>query len=335
MARKERRVTIEDVAREAGVSPMTVSRVVNNTGRISDRTRRHVQDVISRMDYRPSRAARTLVTRQTKMIAIVVPDITNPYFAEILQGAEDVAWAHGYGVLLSNTNERPTREEAVLSQIEETTADGLIVCASRLADDVLLPLIAKRRAVVLINREGQDRFASVVRSRYGFGYRAVRAARYLVGLGRRRIGYLLLQRGGVRSNLGMFVQAMNDLAAETNPDWYRTSLPTWESGYEAARGLLADHPELDAVVGGNDLVALGTMRAAIELGRRIPDDLALIGGDDILMAREVTPALTTFSVPKFEMGAAATRLLLDQLGGDARYQEYLYDEEMIVRASTG
>jgi len=314
---------------------MTVSRVGNNTGRISEQTRRHVREVINRMDYRPSRAARTLVTRQTMMIAVVVPDITNPYFAEILQGAEEVAWAHGYSVLLTNTNENPAREEAVLSQLEETTADGLIVCASRLPDDVLLPLIEKRRAGVLINREGQGQSASVVRSRYGFGYRAVRAARYLVGLGRRRIGYILLQRSGVQANLGLFLQTMNELGAETNPGWYRTSLPTWKSGYEAACGLLAEHPELDAVLGGNDLVALGTMRVAMEVGRRIPDDLALIGGDDILMAREVTPALTTFLVPKFELGAAATRLLLDQLGGDTRYQEYLYDEEMIVRASTG
>jgi LacI family transcriptional regulator len=95
MARKERRVTIEDVAREAGVSPMTVSRVVNNTGRISERTRRHVQDVISRMDYRPSRAARTLVTRQTKMIAIIVPDITNPYFCRNPPGGGGRGLAHG------------------------------------------------------------------------------------------------------------------------------------------------------------------------------------------------------------------------------------------------
>src|SRR5512145_2960524 len=143
MVKRQQRATLEDVAREAGVSTMTVSRVVNNTGRISEETRRHVHDVVMRLNYRPSRAARALVTRQTLMIAVVVPDVTNPYFAEIIKGAEDVAWEHGYGVLLANTNESQAREAAVLNQLEETTADGLIVVSSRLPENILLPLLER------------------------------------------------------------------------------------------------------------------------------------------------------------------------------------------------
>jgi LacI family transcriptional regulator len=161
MAKK--RVTLNDVAREAGVSAMTVSRVINNTGRISDATRARVRSVIDLLGYRPSRAARTLVTNQTFMIGVVVPDITNPYFAEIVQGIEEVAWEHDYSVLLANTGENPRREEAVLDQLDDSTVDGVIVCSSRLANDVLFPLLEKQQAVVSVNRRVPIPLASVVR----------------------------------------------------------------------------------------------------------------------------------------------------------------------------
>jgi LacI family transcriptional regulator len=313
---------------------MTVSRVVNNTGRISEETRRHVREIIGKLDYRPSRAARALVTRQTLMIAVVVPDITNPYFAEIVQGAEDAAWQHGYSVLLANTNENPEREEAVLRQLEESTVDGVIVVSSRLPDAVLLSLIEKWRGAVLMNRRVSKPVASVVHSRIEIGYRSVLAGKHLIETGRKRIGYLRLKRSGLEAPIEEFIAALSDEGVEIHPDWCATCLPTWEAGYQAAKKLLAEHPELDAVVGGNDLVALGAMRAAIELGRRIPDDLAITGSDNILLSREVTPALTTFSVPKYELGAVAIRLLLQRLGGDTECREYLFDEELIVRGTT-
>ncbi|MCC6804846.1 MAG: LacI family DNA-binding transcriptional regulator, partial [Anaerolineae bacterium] len=112
MPKRHQRVTIEDVAREAGVSMMTVSRVINGTGRISDETREYVREVATRLGYRPNRAARTLVTNRTLMVGCVVPDITNPYFSEIFQGAEEVFWQEGYNVLVANTNETPARERA-------------------------------------------------------------------------------------------------------------------------------------------------------------------------------------------------------------------------------
>lgn len=331
MARK--RVTLQDVARAAGVSTMTVSRVINNTGRISQATRDRVREIIVELDYRPSRAARTLVTHKTFMIALVVPDITNPYFAEIVQGVEHVAWERDYSVLLVNTNESPAREQAVLGQIEETTVDGIIVCASRLPDHALLPLIEKHQCVVAVNRQVPPHLASVVRSRYAQGHRALRAAELLIEAGRRRIGYLRLARSAIAVEADQFVRAVEARGVPSSPEWCVTCPPTWQAGYEAGRQLLTDHPELDAIIGGNDLVALGAMRAALELGRRIPDDLALVGGDDILMASQVTPALTTFRSPKREIGIIAAQLLFKRIDGDPKYHEHLYDEELIRRAS--
>lgn len=336
MAKRQQRITLAHVAREAGVSQMTVSRVMNNTGRISEQTRQHVREVIERLGYRPSRAARTLVTNTTYMIGVVVPDITNPYFSEIVQGIEDVAWEHGYSVLLTNTNENLKREEAVLDHLDESTVDGIILCSSRLPDPTLMPLIEKHSAVVVVNREVPDHLksrVSVVVNRYGIGNRAMRAIEYMAKIGRKNIGYVRLERGAAYVRLDYFMEKLEAEGLVVNPDWYVTCSPVWDAGYEAAKSLLQKNPELDAIIGGNDLVTLGAMYAAHELGRRIPDDLVLIGGDDILTASLVTPPLTTFGTSKYLIGEMTARLLLARMEGDTTYREYLYEEELIIRGS--
>lgn len=336
MVKRQQRITLEDVAQEAGVSPMTVSRVVNNTGRMSEETRQHVREVIARLNYRPSRAARTLVTNQTMMIGVMVPDITNPYFSEIVQGIEDVVWESGYSVLLANTNENAEREQAVLDHLDESTIDGLIVCSSRLPDEVLIPLIAKHPAIVIVNRSVPDHLkdrTSVVHNRHGYGDRAFKSVQFLAQRGRRRIGYIRLARGAAAVPLDRFKEIVAEQGLEVNPAWYVNCAPMWGPGYQVAQRLLADHPELDAIIGGNDLIALGTMQAAKEAGRRIPEDLAIVGGDDILMASQVTPGLTTFRIPKYEIGQMTASLLLRRMGGDTTYVEHRYDEELIIRGS--
>lgn len=333
MRKKRQRITLADVAREAGVSAMTVSRVINNTGRISPTTRVRVQAVIDRLGYRPSRAARALVTNRTNMIGVVVPDITNAYFAEIVQGIEDEAWERAYSVLLANTNESTEREQAVLSHVEDSTVDGLIVCSSRLPDDVLVPLLTQWRAVVMVNRQVAPGIASVVRNRYGDSYRAVKAIEHLLAIGRRRIAYLALRHSTTRLSPATFEATLAAGGADWCAEWYQTSAPHWEAGYLIAQHLLTESPELDAIIGGNDLVAVGVLRAAREMGRRVPDDLAIVGGDDTLLASETSPPLTTFRLPKYEIGLTAARLLFTRVGGDTTYREHLYDEELVIRES--
>lgn len=332
MAPKQR-VTLDDVAREAGVSTMTVSRVVNNTGRISDTTRRHVQAIITRLGYRPSRAARALVTRKTALLGVIVPDITNPYFSKIVQGIEDVATEAEYSVLLVNTNETLAREEAALTQLDDSTIDGLILCSSRLSEETLLPLLERQRCVVSVTRRLPEHLASCVLPRHEFGYRAVEAFRYLVQHGHERIGLVYLKRHFITTYEEDFIAHLADVGIMCKEEWTIGCVPTWEAGYAASIELLTAQPHLTAIVAGNDLVALGTMRAAVELGRRIPDDLAVIGGDDILIAQQVTPPLTTFKAPRYEIGAMAARLLFQRMEGDMQYREYIYDEELVERGS--
>lgn len=331
---RPQRATLADVAREAGVSMMTVSRVIHGTGRISDDTREHVRQIIEKLGYRPNRAARTLVTKRTFMIGFITPDITNPYFTEILQGVEEFFWRHGYNVMLANSNENPEREKAVLDQLESTMVDGIIVCSSRLSDDELIPLIEKHSAIVTVNRNIPQHLGSVVTTLHPRGYRAVLAAKYLYETGRRKIGYVNLIRSLSSVNLDRFMDELRSLNIPVNPSWYTTCKPTWQAGYEAGAILLAQQPEIDAVIAGNDLVALGVMRAAVELGRKIPAELALIGGDDILMASQVTPPLTTFRSDKYNIGTTAANLLLRRVEGDLTYYEHHYEDVLIIREST-
>jgi len=334
MEKEQHRITLQDVARAAGVSLMTVSRVMNNTGRISDETREHVRAIAEQLGYRPNRAARTLVTNRTNLMGVVTPDITNPYFAEILQGIEATAWQEGYNVLLMNTNENPEREKAVLNQLDDSMVDGVIMCSSRIPNEDLFPLLRKHRCVVSITRRIPKDVGSAVLSQNHIGYRAVLAAKYLYSTGRRHIGHLQLVRGSSTFGSFDFVKALEAEGIVIDPSCCRPTSPTWKAGYEQGAMLLQDHLELDAVVGGNDLVALGLMRAAAELGRRIPEDLALVGADDILTASQVTPPLTTFRSNKYETGAMAARLLLLRMQGDLTYRELVFTEELIIRGTT-
>lgn len=313
---------------------MTVSRVINNKGRISEKTRQRVFSVVEQLGYRPNRAARTLVTNKTYLVALVEPDITNPYFAEVFQGVEDVLRLEDYSVLVANTNETPSREREILEKLDDTSIDGLIICSGRLPTEELLPLVERFACVVTVTRPLPEHVGSVVRSDCAPGYRAVIGFKYLHAQGYRRIGYLRLQHYDLYVDIQTFQQELARYGIELKDEWTRACAPRWQAGYDAGYQLLQEHPELQAIIGGNDLVALGAMRAAIDLGRTIPDDVAFIGADDILLASQVTPPLTTLKTNAYAVGSMAAQLLLKRMAGDMTYRECVYETELIVRGST-
>lgn len=339
---KKKRVTIADVARKAGVSKMTISRVLNNKAEISPETRAKIERVIRELGYRPSRVARGLAMSQTFILGLVVPDISNPFFAEIARGAEDVAWENGYNILLCNTEEIPLREKEVLQLLEQTQIDGLIICSARLPDDQLLPLIEKYRAVVMFNRPVPGQYAGLITMNDVEG--AKQAVQHLLKAGRQHIGLLAdLPRpfGASRERVRGYSLALAEAGHPVNPQWQAICQPTqervydrnWQGGYLAARQLLLAHPEIDGLVCHNDLIAMGGMHACQELGRRVPQDVAIVGCDDILVARMVSPALTTLHVPKYDIGAMAVQMLLDRVQGQVEQAEIIIEEKLIVRAS--
>jgi LacI family transcriptional regulator len=329
-----KRVTMADVAREVGVSLMTVSRVINNKDDVSPTTRQRVQDAIARLGYRPSGIARGLATRRTGTLGLVVPDVANPFFADVARGVEHHAYANGYNVFLCNTSEDPEREMAVLQSLEEKRVDGVVLCSSRLGDDALRALLERHPAVVLINRQLDDDHVGVVLVDDLGGGRE--ATQHLLRAGHRAVGFLAgpaVSHSG-RQRFEGYRAAFAAADPSYNPSWTRHCLPTVAGGREAAHELLSSHPELTALFCYNDLVAVGALQACGALGRQVPGDLAVIGFDDILLAGLVTPPLTTCRVPRYELGGEALRLLLNRIAGPLEEcDQIVLQPELVVRAS--
>ena len=261
------RISIADVAREAGVSRQTVSRALNGKGEISDATLHRVQEVIDRLDYRPSSIARGLATRHTRTIGLVVPDIANPFFADIGRGADDAAHAAGYSLLLCNAVEDPDREAELLRTLEQRAVDGVVLCSSRLPEQTLADLAKRHDAVVLINRTLAGCSNVCVDDARG----AALVVAHLLGSGRRRIGLLAGSQifHSSRERAHGYAEAM--LAAGEDPDpalTRRCDSPDIDGGYRAALSLLSERPDVDGLICYNDLVATGALRACAELGRQ-------------------------------------------------------------------
>ena len=328
------RVTIADVAREAGVSSMTVSRVINSKGDVSPATRQRVLAVVEQLGYRPSGIARSLATQRTRTLGLVVPDVANPFFSDVVRGVEHVAYAQGYNVFLCNTEEDPQRELTVLKSLEEKRVDGLVLCSSRLEEEALRTVVTWHPSVVLVNRqlEGNGVCSVVVDDDSG----GQLATQHLLQAGHRAIGFLAgppASHSGRRRARGHRA-ALEAVGMGYNPAWTRPCSPGVKGGHETAHDLFVTHPELTALFCYNDLVAVGALQACADLGRSVPGDVAVVGYDDIPLSGLVTPPLTTCRVPRYELGALAVQLLLDGIEGcPSQERKTVLQPELIVRDS--
>ncbi|WMT57635.1 LacI family DNA-binding transcriptional regulator [Truepera radiovictrix] len=293
---------------------MTVSRVVNNKGEISPATRARVERAIERLGYRPNRLARALSLQASQTLGMVVPDINNPFFSEIVRGAEDEAWERGYALIISSTVENLEREARTLQLLEDHHVDGVLVCSPRLPDETLFELLKGHRAALVLNRSAPEALAGSLQVDDTHG--AMRATHHLLGGGRRNVGMVAGPETSHsrKRRVAGYTTALETTGNEVVPSRIVSCVPDEMGGYEGARALLRAHPELDGLLCHNDLVAVGVLRALRELGVRVPDDVAVVGCDDIRLASLVTPSLTTLRVDKPALGRRAVRLLLERLG---------------------
>jgi LacI family transcriptional regulator len=332
------RVTIADVAREAGVSMMTVSRVVNNKEGVSQETRQAIEEVIQKLDYHPNILARGLATQRTGTLGLILPDISNPFFSGVARGVERAASAEGYSILVCDTEEDPQRELDVLELLLEKWVDGLVLCSSRLDQQKLQSILAQYPAAVLVNKqlESENAHFSVGCALINDKAGGQMATNHLIKSGHKEIGFLsgppISQSGCWRAE--GYQQALMEAGLAYRPELVIPCGPTVEDGQRAAAQLLVAHPEITALFCYNDLVAVGVIQACNASGRVIPDDLAIVGYDDIILAPLVTPPLTTCRVEREELGKLATELLLERLGGCSEgCAVRILQPELIIRAS--
>lgn len=330
-----RRVTIADVAREAGVSLMTVSRALNDKDGISEATRLRIQQVIERLGYRPSSIARGLVTKRTGTIGLVVPDSSNPYFSEVARGVEHAAYAQEYNVFLCNTEEDVQREKAVLASLAEKLVDGVVICSSRLDEDDLRTSLSYFPAQVLVNRVLENSSAVALLSDDENG--VYNAVKHLLQHGHRAIGMLAGPERSFTGRLRLkgYLKALDDAEITHDPGWVQHCPPMVDASQQAAISMLTRYPDLTALVCFNDLVAVGALKACVFLERTVPADMAIIGFDDIPLASLVTPSLSTIHVPRYELGRLAGKMLLAQIHGEKNLENNcVLPVKLVIRGST-
>src|ERR1700722_6374509 len=329
-------VTLKELAMRANVHPSTISRGANNDPslRIPAATRLRIEGLLRETGYQPNGIARGLKMRQTKVLAVVLPDIPNPFFPALFRGVEDAASPRGFNVLLCNTDGLPDRQRSHLQSLQARRVDGVIVASSFLKNPSVRELRSRKAPYVLVNRfsdEGEDPF---VGSDDLLGGQL--ATEHLIELGHTRIGHLAGKptvSTGVLRRRGFL--AAHTLAGLTpDPRLIIEAGYTEESGTLAARRLLSLPDPPTAVFAVTDMVALGLAGVASQLGLRIPEDLAIVGYNDIPLASRVSPGLTTMHVPIHEFGSVAVRLLLEQLESESIGRRVRFTPDLIVRDST-
>ena len=322
--------TIHDVAREAGVAASTVSRAFTNPQRVNARTREHVFSVADRLGYLPNPLARALPSGRTTTIALLVPDITNPFFFDLIRGAERQASAAGYTVILTDTEESPEVEAHNVERLRRA-ADGFVLASSRLTDRQIRD-IAADNVVALVNRR-VDKVPSAVADNTDSTRDVVE---HLTSLGHRSIVYLAGPRPSW-SNTHRW-NALREAAARLGVSATRLGPfhPSVLGGAAAADASIGQGAT--AVVAFNALVAIGALQRFAERGTRVPDDISVVGYDDIFGADFCSPPLTTVAAPIQEVGRAAIDLLLGQLAphtGRSYRRSVALASHLRIRQSTG
>jgi len=314
MAKK--RCTVDDVAKAARVSGMTVSRAMNGMPGLGSETRERVLEAAKRLGYRPSRVARALASRRSTSLGIVLPDMANPFFAILAKAATDVAREASRSVFVMNTDESPALELSAIESLRAEEIAGIIVAGSRLPEVKLRAAVADFDAAVLINRDfsGPGRGCVNVLDREG----AAEAVAYLASIGRKRIGLIAgpATAAGARRRCAGYRDGLQRGGLAYAPALVRVGAPTIEGGVTAGRQLLSRSPRVDAILAYNDLVAIGVLRALEEAGRSVPGDVAVMGTDDVPYAAIVKPALSTVRADIPLLGASAMRLLLALENGE-------------------
>jgi len=331
-------VTIKDVARASGVSPMTVSRVINGSDRVSPETRQRVEQAIADLGYIPSRLARGLIRQKTGTFALIVPDVANPFFTLIVRGAEDVARRGGYRIILCDTRADLTIERGVIEEMLAHRVDGIAIApVSDRSKPHLQRLASYGVQFVLIDRTVAGIESDVVLGDNVGGAR--RLVEHLISLGHRRIGFITEADdvSTARDRRQGYEAALAAAGIDVDPSLVVRSTADPAGGLEGMRPLLELCVPPTAVFAVNNLVAVGAIEAVRAAGLEVPDDVAIVCFDDIEHASRLYPFLTVMAQPAETLGTLGTQLLLERIEGRAPEQSrvVMLPAQFVVRRSCG
>jgi LacI family transcriptional regulator, galactose operon repressor len=328
--------TIKDIAKRAGVSTATVSYVLNGNRFVSDDLKDRVLTVVAELDYRPNAVAQSLRQKKTRTIGLVVPDNSNPFFAEVAKGVEDAGFEAGVSVILCNSDGSFDRELRYLQLLRDKQVDGIIFMATTPRTDHIASIVERTIPVVIFYRQVPDlNIDSLVVDNFGGGYLATK---HLIDLGHTNIACVAPASINSPSALRVsgFRKAMEDAGLAVDEALIYRGDNRFAGGRDGADHLLATGKPFTAVFAGNDVMAIGTIRTLQQRGLKVPDDVSIVGFDGIALGDFISPSLTTIVQPRYDAGQTSFRLLLERIdgGNDEPQREIELETQLVVREST-
>jgi LacI family transcriptional regulator len=330
------RATIKDVARACGVAPSTVSNALSGSGYVRDDTRAQVLDAAKRLGYRASSVARGLRMQRSWSVGLLLADIANPWFPELVRGVEDVLWSAQINLVLCNTDYQAEKEDAYLRHLLDKRVDGLILASTGAESPAVPRLQAEGVPLVMLNR----RHGSVATDYVGMDNKGgvAAAVKHLVDLGHRRIAFIAgrISSSAANERREGYQLAMAEHVGPAPSELMVQGDYSIVSGFEAARRLLALTPRPTAIVSANDFMAYGAIDAITRAGMSVPRDMSVTGFDDILVSGLSLIGLTTVRPPTWKLGASAAELLLQRVAkkGAAPRESIILPSELVIRATT-
>jgi DNA-binding LacI/PurR family transcriptional regulator len=327
------KVTIYDIAREAGVSATTVSKVMNNTGKISDKTRKKILQIMDDLDYQPSVLASAMKGKSTYTIALLIPDIDNPIYAEYVKHIEECGQEMGYNIVMCSTERDPQREARHIALLRQKQVDGFIIAARFSNEELLKKLIMDQTPIALFAHERSEfSIDSVTVDDFLGGYQATE---YLLSLGHKRIGVVAEDSTSSKERIRGYRQAVANQGIEIDESLILIGDATIEGAAIQAGKLLDREQRPTAIFGYNDLSAIGVMQAARERGIDIPSELSIIGFDNTYLCKIVVPKLSSVSMPVHELGKKVMDLLIQKIEGVENAKQHVrLLPELVIRDTT-
>lgn len=331
------RPDIHAVARRAKVSIATVSRTINNVPTVDSKLAQRVWKAVEELGYSPNSQARALVSGRSRLLGLIVSEITNPFFPELIQGFEDVAIENNYEILISSTNYDPQRMEMCIQRMLERKVDGVAVMTFGIEAPLLERLAKRNIPLVFVDVSPEGPLFSTIEVDYFHGMRE--GVQHLAVLGHRKIGFISgpLRLHSALARKDAFLRSLAEIGLKPDPKWMREGDHTLEGGIAAMKDLLSAGDPPSAIMTSNDITAIGVLHALYETGARVPEDFSVIGFDDVNIAHFTLPPLTSVNMSRRELARCAVLALRDHLDSQTqgRGPQYKVQTKLTVRQSTG